>query len=180
MYTRARMAVGLVALAVACGPAAAPAASARPLDDHHAVASSLASEVLAELNGTRARRGLVALRLAPSLSAAALNHSREMAKNGYFDHKSADGSSFWKRVERYYPQGRAQMWSVGENLLWSSPGIDAPGALQMWMASPEHRKNMLDPRWREIGISTLHVNAAPGFYQGLEVTLVTADFGVRR
>jgi uncharacterized protein YkwD len=49
----------------------------------------------------------------------------------------------------------------------------------MWMESPEHRKNMLDPAWRDIGISVLHVTAAPGFYKGLEVTLVTADFGFR-
>jgi uncharacterized protein YkwD len=174
------MAVGLVALAVACGPAAAPAASSRPLDTQAVAATTLATEVLNEVNGARSARGLAPLRMSTPLSSAALRHSREMASNGYFDHRSADGSPFWKRVERFYPQGRARMWSVGENLLWSSPTIDAPSALRMWMGSPEHRKNMLDPQWREIGISTLHVNAAPGFFQGLEVTLVTADFGVRR
>ncbi len=164
MFTRARKAAGLVALAVACGPAAAPATSARPLETQTAVASSLSSEVLVELNTVRTQRGLVPLRMSPALSSAAALHSREMVSNGYFDHRSADGSPFWKRIVRYYPQGRARIWSVGENLLWSSPGIDAPSALSMWMGSPEHRKNMLDARWREIGISTLHANAAPGFF----------------
>jgi uncharacterized protein YkwD len=47
------------------------------------------------------------------------------------------------------------------------------------MASPEHRDNILTPRWREIGISALHVPAAPGTYHGQEVTVITTDFGVR-
>ena len=90
-----------------------------------------------------------------------------------------DGSAFWKRIERVYPAGTARYWSVGENLLWSSPDIDAQGALQMWIASPEHKANLLTARWREIGISAVHVAAAPGTYRGLDVTIVTTDFGVR-
>ncbi|MDX6487628.1 MAG: hypothetical protein QOK13_243, partial [Gaiellaceae bacterium] len=63
---------------------------------------------------------------------------------------------------------------------WSSPDVDAPQALDMWMKSPEHRANLLSKRWREIGLSAVHVQAAPGAFQGLDVTIVTADFGVRR
>ena len=48
------------------------------------------------------------------------------------------------------------------------------------MNSPEHRANILTPRWREIGISAVHFAAAPGTYKGLEVTIITTDFGVRR
>jgi uncharacterized protein YkwD len=172
-----RIALATVALAVACGPAAT-SAGATQMGGGEVRASALAADVLAELNSLRAKRGLVALRVSPGLAAAAAHHSREMTQNGYFDHRSADGSAFWKRVARFYPSGRGP-WSVGENLLWSSPGIDAPGALSMWMGSPEHRKNMLDPSWREVGISALHVTAAPGYYKGLEVTIVTANFGVR-
>lgn len=169
-------------LAAVCGPeAAAPAAGGtHPARAQAAATSSLASQVVAALNDVRAEHGLAPLRVSSGLATAAGIHSREMARDGYFDHRSADGSAFWKRVERYYPEGSARFWSVGENLLWSSPGIDAPGAVRMWMASAAHRHNMLDRRWREIGISTLHVAAAPGVYKGLEVTLVTADFGVRR
>ena len=50
----------------------------------------------------------------------------------------------------------------------------------MWLGSPEHKKNMLDPHWREIGVSAVHELDAPGVYNGLEVTIVTTDFGVRR
>ena len=49
----------------------------------------------------------------------------------------------------------------------------------MWENSPEHRKNMLDPHWREIGISAVHAPTASGVYNGLPVSIVTTDFGVR-
>jgi uncharacterized protein YkwD len=103
-----------------------------------------------------------------------------MATRGYFSHSSANGSSFDHRIARYYPIGHSRYWSVGENLLWSSPSVDASGALQMWENSPPHRENLLTARWREIGISAVHVAAAPGTYGGREVTIVTTDFGVRR
>ena|SRR5205823_2596375 len=178
MFTRARLAFGLAVLAASFGLAAT--AAAQPLRSDAGGSATLGAQVLSQLNSIRAQRGLVPLRVAPALSAAASLHSREMTQDGYFDHDSADGSPFWKRLERFYPSGKAQFWSVGENLLWESPEIDAGAAIQMWMQSPEHRKNMLDPRWREIGISAVHVAAAPGYFKGDEVTVVTADFGVRR
>jgi uncharacterized protein YkwD len=47
------------------------------------------------------------------------------------------------------------------------------------MNSPEHRANILAARWRQIGISAVHLQAAPGSYRGREVTIITTDFGVR-
>jgi uncharacterized protein YkwD len=141
--------------------------------------STLEQGVLSDINALRKQHGLAPLRLSASLSAAARQHSSEMAARGYFSHSSANGSSFDKRIARYYPVGGSHYWSVGENLLWSSPDVDAGGALDMWWNSPEHRKNMLTARWREIGLSAVHVPAAPGTYGGREVTIVTTDFGVR-
>ena len=142
--------------------------------------STLEQGVLTDINALRKQHGLAPLRLSSSLSAAARQHSGEMAVRGYFSHDSANGASFDRRIARYYPMGRSCFWSVGENLLWSSPDVDAGGALDMWWNSPEHRKNMLTARWREIGISAVHVATAPGTYGGREVTIVTTDFGVRR
>jgi uncharacterized protein YkwD len=142
--------------------------------------SSLEQGVLADINTLRRQHGLAPLRLSASLSAAARQHSGEMAARGYFSHDSVNGSSFDKRIARYYPMGGSRYWSVGENLLWSSPDVDPGAALNMWWNSPEHRKNMLTARWREIGVSAVHVAAAPGTYAGREVTIVTTDFGVRR
>lgn len=164
---------GLAAWAVA-GPAGAG------ISQRHTTMQSLESGVLGAINTTRRAHGLVALRLSPALSAAARQHSIEMAKDGYFAHTSVNGGAFDRRIVRYYPSASWRFWSVGENLLWSSPDVDARTALQMWMNSPEHRANLLTARWREIGLSAVHVASAPGAYGGRAVTIVTADFGVRR
>jgi uncharacterized protein YkwD len=136
--------------------------------------------VLADINGFRHEHNLAALKLSAKLSAAARSHSTEMAQRGYFSHDSANGTSFDRRISRYYSTSGAHYWSVGENLLWSSPDVDAMSALNMWLDSPEHRKILMTGRWREIGLSAVHVASAPGAYGGRAVTIVTADFGVRR
>ncbi len=53
-------------------------------------------------------------------------------------------------------------------------------ALELWLASPPHRANLLSPRWREIGLGAVHAFVAAGVYEGRAVTILTADFGVRR
>ena len=140
---------------------------------------SLDSGVLDQLNAIRLGHGLVPLTANPLLAAAAVQHAQEMAADGYFAHNSVDGTAFWKRIDRWYSSARYGYWSVGENLLWSSPDVDAAGALRLWMQSPEHRANILAPRWREIGIASVHVAAATGVYGSRPVTIVATDFGVR-
>jgi uncharacterized protein YkwD len=140
---------------------------------------ALEVQVLAHMNALRRSHGLAPLRMSSGLRRAADAHSTAMATRGFFAHNSADGTAFWQRVQRYYPR-RGRTWSVGENLLWSSPDVDAARAIQMWMNSAGHRKILLTARWREVGLSAVHADSAPGVYQGLPVTLLTADFGVRR
>jgi uncharacterized protein YkwD len=103
-----------------------------------------------------------------------------MAKRGFFSHSSADGTSFSARVGRYYSRGRSGYRAIGENLLWSSPDVDAAGALRLWLSSAPHRRNLLRAHWREIGLSAVHTSAGPGAFRNAPVTIVTADFGVRR
>ena len=143
-------------------------------------ARSLESSVLVEINALRRTHGRPPLRLSPSLSAAATGHSRSMGARGFFEHESADGTPFWRRVERHYGRRGFSYWAVGENLLWASPTIDAGEALKWWLESPPHRANLLDRRWREVGLSAIRVAAAPGAFGGLDVAILTADFGVRR
>jgi uncharacterized protein YkwD len=169
----ASVAVAFVAAAVA---AAAVAAPGRPT----VALSPLERGVLVDVNAFRTSHHLATLRLSTQLTAAALAHTQEMASDGYFAHESADGSAFWKRIQGFYESTPWSFWSVGENLLWSSPDVDASGALQLWLHSPEHRANLMNPRWREIGVAAVHALAAPGAFHGLDVTIVTTDFGVRR
>jgi uncharacterized protein YkwD len=167
----------LLVLAVAFVAASGAGAARRT---HSVALRPLESGVLIDINAFRRAHGLARLRLSPQLNRASRQHSEQMASDGYFAHESLDGSAFWRRIQRFYPSSHARLWSVGENLLWSSPAVDARRALQMWLASPEHRANLMNPRWREIGVSAVHAVGAPGVYHGLEVTIVTTDFGVRR
>jgi uncharacterized protein YkwD len=172
---RTFVAVGLVAL---LGALAAPAAHSSKAGNK-VVLSSLETGVLSQLNKIRVQHGLQPVKISARLTASAAQHSREMGADGYFEHNSHDGTAFWKRIGRWYGSNGYGYWSVGENLLWSSPQVDPVDALQLWMNSPEHRANILTARWREIGISAVHVAAAPGTFKGLEVTIITTDFGVR-
>jgi uncharacterized protein YkwD len=147
---------------------------------HRVRLSALESSLLDRINAVRAGRGLRPFHISGGLTAAARQHSHSMAQKGYFSHASANGGAFWRRIATYYGYHGFRSWSVGENILWSSPDVDSGGALRMWMESPEHRANLLDRSWREIGLSAVHVPSAPGVYGGDEVTIVTADFGVRR
>jgi len=177
--TKLACVVGIVAAAVALAPATASPTPAGAPTRQQAL-TTLELGVLRALNAIRTQHGLVPLKVNLRLNNAAAQHSHEMTARGYFKHESFNGSAFWKRVQRFYGQGSYGYWSVGENLLWSSPDVDPKRALELWMESPEHRANILTPRWREIGVSALHVQAAPGTYDGLEVTVITTDFGVRR
>jgi uncharacterized protein YkwD len=157
---------------------AAPA-FARPSTAGETSVRTLDVAVLVRLNAVRAAHGLAPLKANASLSAAAREHSSEMLDDGYFAHESFDGSPFWKRLADYTQTVDGTGWSVGENLLWASPAVDAARAVELWMQSPEHRENILGPRWREVGIAAIHAESAPGAFGDRAVTVITADFGVR-
>jgi uncharacterized protein YkwD len=179
MNVRGAKTVIAVALVALLGALAAPAAHPSKVANRVAL-SSLESGILVDLNKIRAQHSLQPVKISARLTASAAQHSKEMGADGYFEHSSHDGTAFWKRIDRWYGQNGYRYWSVGENLLWSSPDVDPARAMQLWMNSPEHRANILTARWREIGISAAHFAAAPGTYKGLEVTIITTDFGVRR
>jgi uncharacterized protein YkwD len=142
-------------------------------------AARMQAALVVRVNAMRAAHGLSKLHVSSALRSAAAAHSREMAARGYFGHNSADGSSFSQRIARYYRPGGYRRWSVGENLAYGSPDIGAAEALKLWLSSPPHRANLLDPSWRDMGLSAVHSTSAPGVYGNAAVTIVTADFGVR-
>ena len=141
---------------------------------------TLESRMLAAINNLRRSQGLVPLRPSRALAAVAHQQSASMAEHGFFAHASFNGIPFWQRVETKYPKPASGSWEVGENLVWGSPRLSARRALELWLESPPHRKNLLQRGWRELGIGAVHATAAPGVYDGLDVTILTVDFGVRR
>jgi uncharacterized protein YkwD len=146
---------------------------------HVSALARLEQQVFRDVNRQRIQHGLVPLRVNGHLGLAARSHSLAMAEHGFFAHEAYDGSAFWLRIKAAYPALAGRTWSVGENLAWASPELTAEHAVEMWLASPQHRQNMLAPRWRDVGIGIVRALGAPGVYDGLDVTIVTADFGVR-
>lgn len=47
---------------------------------------------------------------------------------------------------------RRRLGWIGENIARTSPGIDP---LAVWLASPEHRENILCPLWTHIGVGVV-------------------------
>jgi uncharacterized protein YkwD len=138
----------------------------------------LQTELLDAINELRASKGLSRLRLNRGLALASLSHSISMARHGFFAHEGYDGSAFWHRIKaRYRPGGGS--WEVGENIVWASERLSARETLNLWLQSPPHRKTLLTAAWRDVGVGAVRAEEAPGVYQGLDVTIVTADFGVR-
>jgi uncharacterized protein YkwD len=183
--TRRALTLVVIALTLAVGAADA---AARPRPDRTPAAAStqqisempeLQAQVLHAINDLRRERGLSGLRLSSALSLTALGHSVSMAQNGFFSHSGRNGSPFWQRIKPKYRPLPNSYWSVGENLVWASPTLSADETIQMWLASAPHRKNLLSPAWREVGLGAVRALAAPGVYEGLDVTILTADFGVR-
>lgn len=85
-----------------------------------------------------------------TLEAAALNHSKDMAKHNYFSHKGKDGSMTDKRIERL-----GYVWmSYGENIYRTS-GYSATEAevIKAWLESPGHCSNLMGKQFKEMGIA---------------------------
>lgn len=171
-----RLALALAVLAAAGLPASSALATSRS----ERTVGSLNRQVLAAVNRFRVAHGRVPLRESTALDSSARQHSLEMGRLGYFAHPSADGTAFWKRIEHYYPTLGHSYWSVGENLVWRSPSLSAEEAMALWIASPEHLKNLLATQWRQLGVSAVVVSHAPGVYAGTHAVIITTDFGVRR
>ena len=130
---------------------------------------SRASEggILNAMNQVRAASGLRPLRFDGKLHAAARAHSADMMRRGYFGHGAFD-----RRINAFHVRAR----TIGENLAWGTGAYSAAKAIvQEWLASPEHRANLLRP-----GFSRVGVGAAVGTFVGRTgATVVTADFAGR-
>ena len=134
-------------------PAAASAGVTRP-----------ERQLLERMNLTRVEHGLRPLRLDVHLERAARSHSRSMLTTGVFAH-----GAFAQRMLEFDVTGSL----AGENLAWGTGALgSARGVVSAWLASPEHRANLLRPRFTRVGIG-IDVGAFLG-RPGARV--VTADF----
>ena len=108
------------------------------------------------LNRQRDMHGRRALKANRRLARAARKHARDMVRRRYFSHTTPGGASFVDRIMRQDYVDPGQGWTLGENLAWGSYQLATPKSIvRSWMHSPGHRANILNPRFREIGIGVV-------------------------
>jgi uncharacterized protein YkwD len=133
------------------------------------------SAILCLLNAERTSRGLRAVRLNARLGRAATLHSGDMVRRKFFAHDSPSGRSVVDRVRAVGFIPRTGTWIVGENIAFGSGSLGQPAAImRAWMESPGHRANILQKRYREIGIGVARGLPVRGVSGG---ATYTTDFG---
>ena len=114
-----------------------------PKESAAAGASASAAAHLAEI---RSSAGLARLAPDSTLEKAAARQAAYMASSGRMEHTTGLGRDFAARMKR---DGVAA--PAAENLAHGR--IETDRLFSMWMNSPGHRRNMLDPRFSRYGLA---------------------------
>jgi uncharacterized protein YkwD len=136
------------------------------------------SATLCLINRERRAHGERRLRGNARLRRAAQSHTESMAFGNYFEHVGPRGQTPLTRMrDAGYISSRVG-FEVGENIAWGTLELATPRAIvAAWMASPPHRANILDPRYRETGIG-VSPHPPASLAHGQAGAIYTQDFGV--
>ena len=143
--------------------------SGSPLPSILGFASSItSSQVEQETNQQRAALGIGALTDNPTLDQAAKAKGNNMCADQYWAHISPSGVTPW-----VFMKNAGYHYAVaGENL--ARDFSDTPSMVAAWMASPTHRENMVNTRYKEIGVAVIDCNLL-----GSDTALVVQMFGTQ-
>lgn len=173
------MVLAVAALAAAAAPSAAHASACAGGDLRPAEGNlpQVAQTTLCLINERRATEKLAPLAEQAQLTKASADFSALMVAERFFAHVSPGGSELTDRLTRAGYLGHPGSWAVGENIAWGESYLAAPAEIvNAWMASPGHRKNILNPDFEEIGLGIAlgtPSTSNPG-------ATYTTDFGRRR
>jgi uncharacterized protein YkwD len=107
---------------------------------------ALQAELIRSVNAERRARGLAPLTAAPELTSAAQGLACDNAARRRISHTGANGSTLKSRLAA---QGY-RFANAAEN---AAAGYPDPAAVTAgWMRSPGHRRNILSPPLRDIGV----------------------------
>jgi uncharacterized protein YkwD len=103
-------------------------------------------DMLARVNAERAAAGVRPFSLDLRLNAAAQSHAEDMLARSYYGHESPEGTRPRDRIQAkgYKPE------LVAENIARGALSVD--DAVDGWLRSRDHRRNLLHPRLTEMGI----------------------------
>lgn len=128
--------------------------------------TALESATLRRVNKERAARGLRSLSPVADMQAIARAHSNDMSTRGYFAHNDSDGVTPMQRAAR-----AGIRWAAfGENIATTSKRAGrsdeelASWAVDDWMESEGHRRNILDPEYTETGLGVYEAENGEIFF----------------
>jgi uncharacterized protein YkwD len=127
-----------------------------------------AATLLQDTNAVRQKNHDQPLAINSQLASAANAKANDMVTRDYWSHTAPDGKTPWNFVQQSgYPYQR-----VGENLAYGF--ADSDSAIDAWMNSAEHRANLLDNQYQNVGFGI----ATTQNYQGRgPQTVVVALYG---
>ena len=129
-------------------------------------------EIITLTNKERARNGLHPLKINRILTRAARKHSTKMARYQHLSH-IIKGKSFLHRLQKVgYPFVKA-----GENIARSKRSL--PHIISMWMKSPGHRQNILNPHFKEIGIGISRTSSGDQYVTQVFAAQKQGDFIIK-
>lgn len=105
------------------------------------------TQLLALTNQDRAAANVSPLTLDSNLSTAAMFRCNDMVQNHYYSHTSPTGVKWSDAIKKYY-----QYYTLaGENIAQGQ--YSAESVNQAWLASPEHRANIIKPDYTLVGLA---------------------------
>ena len=102
-------------------------------------------------NWARSQEHLSALSVSRQLRASANRKAHDIKRCGQFSHYACGRNPFYWEQRVGFFRGS---YGAGENLaLTFGSETTVRGAMDLWLNSPEHRRNLLAPQYRNVGIS---------------------------
>lgn len=129
----------------------------------------VSSKMIALANESRVNIGLEPLTENPALAKYAAIKGQDMINRNYFAHDTPDGKRPWEWIDR----SEYDYIYAGENLAMDF--VTAEVVHQAFMKSPSHRRNILNDKYKEIGVAVLE-----GEIDGRETILLVNFFGTQR
>ncbi len=128
--------------------------------------------VISLVNQERAKENLPPMRYNSFLEKSAQAHADDMKARNYFEHNTPEGTTAEDRIDRdgYLQPFKdclcSKSYIVGENI--AKGQSSAAEVVETWMNSPDHRANIMNPDFNEIGIGITAVDPSDtgfiGFY----------------
>lgn len=131
--------------------------------------SITAEEIIKLTNDERVKLSLKPLTVNDMLTKSSALKAQDMIDNNYWAHVSPTKVEPWFWIKK---AGYDYIYS-GENLAKDYSSSNA--IISAWMISPEHKENIINPQYKEIGVTVMK-----GKILGTETTLVVQHFGSQR